>query len=385
MHWLHLTPYYAPAYAFGGVVRAVEGLTQALARRGHQVTVLTTDAGERFARLDAPPEAMRQGVRVLRLPNRWPALRGRLNLSTPQGLGRALDARLPDVDGVHVHEFRTLENLLALQRVARAEKPLVLSPHGTLKQSTGRGAAKKLWDALFSPGQARLLTRVVALSDGEAEDVRHLWARWGLEAPLSQIPNGVDPAPYQHLPDPAPLRARYGLGAARIVLFMGRLHARKGVEALLRAFLAADLGEARLLMVGPDEGMLPTLRALADERVIFTGYLAGEARLMALAAADVFVLPAVGEGLSMASLEALAAGVPVILSPGCYLPEAASYGAGIVTEPTVSALTEALEALFSDAERHQRMRQRARHLIAQRFTWDAVAARYEALYEAVLA
>ena len=86
MHILHLTPYYAPAYAFGGVTRSVEGMTRALARRGHRVTVLTTDALDQTSRTDAPSDEMLNGVHVLRVRNLSPFLRGRLNLSTPYRL-----------------------------------------------------------------------------------------------------------------------------------------------------------------------------------------------------------------------------------------------------------------------------------------------------------
>ena len=111
MRIVHLVPYYAPAYAFGGVVRAAEGLCRALARRGHVVTALTTDALDRAGGRAAPPDEIRDGVRVLRLPNRLPALRARLNLSTPAGLQAALGPLLAEADALHCHEFRTVETV----------------------------------------------------------------------------------------------------------------------------------------------------------------------------------------------------------------------------------------------------------------------------------
>ena len=137
-------------------------------------------------------------------------------------------------------------------------------------------------------------------------------------------------------------RTRYGLGDATVCLFMGRLHPRKGVEVLVRAFKQANIANTRLVIAGPDEGMLALLQAIKDDRTIMTGYLDGQERLAALAAADIFCLPATGEGLSMAALEALAAGLPAILSPGCNLPEVAQYGAGLIVEPQVEPLAAAL-------------------------------------------
>ena len=167
---------------------------------------------------------------------------------------------------------------------------------------------------------------------------------------------------------------------------MGRLQKRKGVDVLIEAFQAAAVEDARLLIVGPDEGMLPTLRALAggDPRIVFTGYLEGEARLGALAASDIFALPATGEGQPMAALEAMAAGMPALLSPGCNLDEAEAAGAGYVVEASVAAFADKLSLLLSDAGLRREMGGRARQLVADRYAWDGVAERLEAVYASLL-
>src|SRR5262245_46696 len=137
MHILHLIPYYVPAYAFGGVVRSCEGMTRALVRRGHDVTVLTTDAFDQTRRGACPVEEMVSGVRVLRCRNQSVWLRGRLNLSTPIGMRSLAREALADVDVVHCHEFRTVENFLVTPVATQLNKPLILSPHGTLTHETG--------------------------------------------------------------------------------------------------------------------------------------------------------------------------------------------------------------------------------------------------------
>jgi poly(glycerol-phosphate) alpha-glucosyltransferase len=152
------------------------------------------------------------------------------------------------------------------------------------------------------------------------------------------------------------------------------------VEALVRAFKQADVPGARLVIAGPDEGMLATLNPLLDERIVVTGYLEGEARLAAFAAADVLALPAVGEGLPMVVLEAMGAGLPVIISPGCNLPEVVQHGAGLEVAPEVSPLATALRDLLSNDERRMAMGQAARVLVREHFTWDAVAAQLEHTY-----
>jgi glycosyltransferase involved in cell wall biosynthesis len=383
-HILHVTPYYAPAYAFGGVVSAVQGLAEAAAAAGARVTVVTTDALNQQGERAQPPSEMLNGVKVVRVANVLPALRTRFNLSTPRRFGSVVDFMLRNADVLHLHEFRTVEALIASHRAVKRGVPIVLSPHGTLTYATGRSALKRRWDRWLSPYVAQRVAAVVALTKAEADEVRALWATfWPRQHPLSVyvVPNGVDLAAFARLPDPAPFRRRWGLQAAWTVLYMGRLHPRKGADRLAAAFQLANLPDAQLLIVGPDEGLRETLLRLNDPRIVLTGYLSGEERLAALACADVFVLPAVGEGLPMTALEAMACGVPVILSPGCHLPEVAEVGAGLIVDPEPRALSNALQAVLNDETARRPMSAAARRLVEERFTWERAAAQMQAVYD----
>lgn len=395
MHIVQVTPYYAPAYAFGGVVRAVEGVTRSLIQRGHAVTVLTTDALTSTARHPGPLTETLDGARVIRARNASVALRGRLNLSTPFGLRQFTDV-IAAADIVHLHELRTLEAQIVVPLAARSGVPIVLSPHGTLDRGTGRPMLKRLWDRWLTPRAARPIAAVIGLTDDETADALALWRDLGLPEPLTfTIPNGIDAAEFAALDGSnagAAFRQRQAIADdAPVVLFLGRLHPRKGIDALVRAFHALAHPTAHLVIAGPDEGMRAALIALAadDARIHFTGYLDARARLEALAAADIFALPAVGEGLSLAALEALAAGVPAILSPGCHLPQAAEAGAALIAgdradvPPPDAALTQALRDLLIDPERRARMSAAARRFIASGYTWDAVGERLESVYQQV--
>lgn len=389
MHILHLTPYYAPAYAFGGVVRAVEGMANALTARGHQITILTTDAFNQQERYHGASEDVVDGIRIIRRPNVSVSLRGKLNLSTPHSMKQTAAAILPDVDVVHIHEFRTIENLLVTPVADALNKPIVLSPHGTLNLSTGRNQLKVWWDKLLSAGVALRIDHVIALVEPELEDVKTLWKTFGRRqnpTTFSIIPNGISLDDFHNLPASEDFREKYGLGDVPTILFMGRLQARKGVDVLVRAFQIADVEESRLLIVGPDEGMLDTIQSLAqgDNRIVITGYLEGEDRLQALSASDVFALPAVGEGLSMAVLEAMGAGLPVILSPGCNLPEVEPYGAGFIVDVNADKLAIKLRQLLTDETLRHQMGKVAKQLIAEKYTWDKVADQLESIYQQVM-
>ena len=380
MKILHIAPYYAPAYAFGGVVSALEGLAQAQVQQGHSVMVLTTDALTRTERYTGPMHEERAGVQVIRIPNAIYALR-RWNLSSPFGLSTELKSLTPDV--IHLHEFRTVENVLALSALKRI--PTVLSPHATLRTDTGRGLVKQGWDRLISPRVAPAIRAIVALTAQEQQEIEAVWHTFAPTVPpIHIIPNGVDLETFTHLPDGAAFRHKYGIGEGMVILFMGRLHERKGVEVLVKAFQRANLTETWLVLAGPDEGMGERLRVIAGERVIFTGFVTGEERLQALSAADLFVLPAVGEGLSMAVLEALATGLPVILSPGCNLPEAETQGAGLIVSPDEIPLTEALIQLATNAARRAAMGAQARRWAKDTFAWPRIATQMMSIYAGVM-
>lgn len=393
MNLLHVIPYYAPAWAYGGSVRAATELTRVLVRAGHRVTVLTTDTLSPTERAPVLRETL-DGVEVMRVRNLSNALRGRLNLSTPRGMAATACSLIIErqIDLVHCHELRTVENLRVAPVTKALGVPLVVSPHGTLPLTTGRPTFKRAWDRLLGGQLLPRCDAVIALTRDEAADARALWAARGIDIPIHIVPNGVHLDEFAALPPKDVARARWGLGGGPVVLFLGRLHARKGLQLLLPAFAGAlqHVPDARLLIAGPDEGMLTALQAQArglalGERVVFTGLLTGPDRLAALAAADLFALPAEGEGFSMAVLEALACGLPALLTPGCHFPEAAEAGAGVVVPRQVEPLREALIALLSDADRRAAMSQRARALVEARYTWPQIVAQMEAAYAAVSA
>lgn len=265
--------------------------------------------------------------------------------------------------------------------------PLVVAPHGMLDPwALGNSRWKKrlVWQAW----ERRALERagaLHALCEAEADSLRAL----GLTAPIAVIANGVrlpDDAPAGRELPPPPWAEQLPPGE-RVLLFLSRFHAKKGLEPLLQAWAA--LGEAPrrlgwwLALVGyGDNGALAARVALqGPPRVLVAGPCFDAAKEACLAGASAFVLPSFSEGLPMAALEAMAHRLPCLLSPACNLPEAAAAGAAISVEPEAAALAVALLRLLEQpAADRAALGEAGRRLVADHFNWQQMAARTAALY-----
>jgi glycosyltransferase involved in cell wall biosynthesis len=214
-----------------------------------------------------------------------------------------------------------------------------------------------------------------ALTENEADQYREL----GLKTPIAVIPNGVSV--------PARISSEQFFGAYPrlrdfdLLLFLGRIHPKKGVDVLLEAWskVHGDFPRAHLVIAGPgQEEMQEKLeriirRSDLAKSLTFTGMLQSDLKWSALAAAKAFVLPSHSEGFSVAVLEALAAGTPAIVSKQCYFPEIKTAQCGWVIDPVAAPLSEAIaSALSLQATVRSEMAERGRGLVNRDFTWSAV-------------
>ena len=211
---------------------------------------------------------------------------------------------------------------------------------------------------------------------------------FGLTAPTVIVPNGIDPSKFGR---PAPrLAERLDLEPeARTLLFLSRLHPKKGVDVLLRAFalVSGALPDVTLVVAGHDggSGYATVLRRLAETlgiagRCRFVGEVRGEAKLDLLSGADAFVLVSHSEGLPVAVIEAMASGLPVIITPGCNLPEVAKYNAGLIVEPRPESVGRAIADLFADRAGSETMGENGTRLVAEKFKWQRIGGRTIEIY-----
>lgn len=320
-------------------------------------------------------------------------LKGASAFGFASGLTSQVAARLNHASVIHAHGLWMHAGVMAQRCARRARCPRVVSPHGMLEPWALRNSRwkKRLAAWLFENKNLRSADCLHALCSAEAENFR----RYGLRNPIAIIPNGVSLADLARprLPSQNLSRAELAGSDQKILLFLSRLHPKKGLENLLQAWqtLAADFSDWRLVIAGAGDAAYETkLKSLVQtlhlsSRVVFIGPVYGAAKSELLAASAAFVLPSYSEGFSMAVLEAAAAGLPIMLTPECNFPELVGARAALETAPEIHAIAAQLRKLLklSTAER-EAMGARGRALIERHYTWPVLSAQMCQVYQWLL-
>jgi glycosyltransferase involved in cell wall biosynthesis len=307
-------------------------------------------------------------------------------------LSRQLASVTPDL--VHIHGIWTYLSVVTVRwskfngRVT--PRPYVVSTHGMLDPwALHNSRWKKIVAAfVFERRHLENAACIHAVNEAEAAAIR----AFGLKNPICVIPNGVEVHASNGV-DGMPPWGVDMVGGRKVLLYLGRLHPKKGLNILLRGWKEAFKRESRWLLViaGWDQGgHQGELEQLARELKItdsvkFAGPLFGEARASAYENADAFVLPSLSEGQPLVVLEAWSHARPVLLTPECNLPEGFEKRAAIQMNATVEGAAEGLERLFAlDEPALQEMGCRGRDLVIANFSWPQIASQMFAVYNWLL-
>jgi glycosyltransferase involved in cell wall biosynthesis len=354
---LHVTPFYEPFWAYGGMARGSTGLCRALAQRGHEVTVATAllEAG-------VPLEEILGGVRVRRL--RGPALLARRLFPWARGLGDFLRRELSSFDLVHLHGHRNGLAVTTARALGATGRSWVLQTSGTYPHHGQHRAVKALFDRTLGNHIVERASALVAVSQSEARD---------LPRPARIVPNGVEAC--GEAPPPKPR------GRPR-VLFVGTDRPQKRAQVL--PDLLAALPDAELQLVGRFGASFLRRLAPVAERTVASGVLAGDALAAAYANADVLVHPAVGEAFGLVPFEAALAGTAAVVAGGHGCGEWYGRAGGCVVPPDdFATLTRAVRARLDDRETARQEARAVAEFARQHLTWDKAAEAMEAVYREV--
>lgn len=310
------------------------------------------------------------------------------------GYAPSMYSALGDVAGrydiFHIHELWHYPAYAAASVAQELGVPYIVTMHGGLgPKALGTRAFKKRLYMKFV--QQNILENATALHANTLSEEKQV-REHGFEQRLEVIPNGVFGSDIGALSEVAsPLVP--GLEGKRVILFMSRILPSKGLDALIDAFarLVSSTEDVHLVVAGPDEigyasKLRNKIRKLGIERhVTFPGMLRGERKIRAFKMADVFVLPSHSEGFSVAILEALAAGLPLVISDNCNFSEVQDFGAGIITSVKSEPLADALGTLIDDEGLRLDMGKRGVELVRRAYTWESISGRMFDYYESILA
>lgn len=375
MRVLHVVPTYLPAVRYGGPIYSVHALCRALADRGHDVHVYTTNVdGPGVSGVSLSDPVLREGVKI----RYFPCGLGRRVYRSP-AMGRALAANAGKFDVLHLHSVYLWPTLAAARAARGANVPYVLAPRGMLVRDLIERKSRLLktaWIALFERTNIAEAAAVHVTSELEQAEL----AKLGLPVRrVAIVANGID------VPNPIH-PCRRGATQTPYVLSLGRINWKKGLDRLIAAMTYAP--NTDLLIAGNDEeNYQPRLEAMVRElalsgRVRFLGPVRDEEKWDLMRSAALFALPSYSENFGIAALEAMACGCPVAVTPEVGLARVVGEaGAGIVIGGEAKDIGTAISDLISDPIRRSAMGTAGKALAGQKFSWPRIAERMEQVYE----
>ncbi|MFI5378957.1 MAG: glycosyltransferase [Tepidisphaerales bacterium] len=322
---------------------------------------------------------------ISRVPGGGNVVRHSIPVRNSLGWALGLDSRrvMPGIidgaDIVHVHGIWDPIVRWAGVVAHRTGVPYVIAPHGMLDPWSLQQKKWKKRIVLFLAYQRFIERSAVLHCLNETE--KQLIIAGGFRCRYAVIPNGIFLDEIDPLPEPGAFARRVpALQGRRFILFLSRLHYKKGLDYLADAFalLAGRFTDVDLVVAGPDGGAEADFRKQVEQhqlakRVHLVGPLYGPEKFEAIVDASCFCLPSRQEGFSIAITESLACGTPVVISRQCNYSEVSEAGAGIETELEAGAIASALSSLLQDPQLARRMGQAGRALVESRFTWPKVA------------
>jgi len=381
LHYIEST-----AFKFGGPPRFALDACRVMASQGHCSTILTADSTDSPAhwledagcRGDGTPTVSRLGA--LMRPGQFIGLSGM----------RRLRAALKKSDVVHLHGVWAPSNLQVAAAARSMGVPYVVSVHGMLDDwcMSQRGGKKKAFLTLGGRYMLEHAARVHCTAQAEVDQSKK-WYPNGAEAIIPYI---MDLDPYRDLPGPALARQKFAAlngDGAPTVLFLSRLHYKKGPEFLLRAAQQLKhLGvNGKIAFAGTgDAAYIDSLKALAaqlgvEDRVHFLGMVVGREKLSLYQSADLFVLPTSQENFGLVLIEALACGTPVITTKGVDIwRDVEASGSGVICDQAPQVLAQTISTILSNNALRQNMAAKARPWVFREFDEGSLVRRFEGMY-----
>jgi len=379
MRILQVIPYFHPKR--GGDVNVCYNISKQLAKRSHEVMIITTDFefDKEFAE-----SIEKEGVEVITF--HCVANFG-LFLYSPN-MKKWLKQNIRNYDVIHLHTYRAYQNNVIWHYAKKNKVPYVIQAHGSLLTFFVKPRLKKLYDLVWGYRILKDAVKVIAITKTEAEQYKKMGVD---EDKIEIVPNGIDPSQYKNLPKRGRFRKKYGIkDEEKIILYVGRLNESKGIDLLIEAFasLTDEFPNIKLVLIGPDNGYQLKLEKMAIDlkimdKVIFTGFISQTDKIAAFVDADVFVTPSFS-GFPVTFLEGCACGVPIITTNRGDKLDWVHNKVGFVVEYDKDQLRNAIIKVLGDEGLRKTFGEEGRRLVMEEFGWNEIVRKVERLYESLM-
>jgi len=384
MKILHLFDFFSPHG--GATVDLLYKLSRALAQKGHEVEIYTSDFKLDRQYIDSLTEVKVHSFQCASSVAQF--------YLTP-GLIGEVRRHLKDFDIVHLHSFRSFQNMVIRHYAKKYGIPYLLDTHGDLPRKPGGGRGFKwllrwLFDVAFGYRILRDASKLVAETEVGVNEYRELGAG---KDKIVLLPPPFAVEDFSELPPPGLFRQKYNIKEKHIVMFLGRIHWIKGLDFLVESFyeLTKSRNDVILVIVGNDDGYRSTLENRIGElnlsdKVLFTGFLGGADKLSALVDADVMVQTSVYEQGAWAPFEAVLCGTPIVVSSNSGAGEdVKKIDAGYLVEyGNKSELRETMQYVLDNPTEAGRKAQKAKEYIESNRSFAKEVEEYEKLYAEVI-
>lgn len=383
MNILQVVSSFPPAYSYGGVPKVTYEISKELVKRGHDVSVYTTDVYDSKTRFKGENFSLVDGIEVKRFRN----ISNRLaysNFSLAPKMAAELNRSIKNFDIVHLREYRSFQAIFLNYYAKKYSIPYIFQAHGSLLPFFEKISLKKFYDLVIGRKILHDAEKIIALTNTEREQYNEM----GLENKgIEVIPNGIDLSLYNNTPFYGKIREKYDISDdENVILYLGRIHKIKGINLLLKSFklLFNDITNVKLVIVGPgDTSKLKKMikGSIIENNVIFTGPLYGEDKYDVFVDSDLYILPSIYDTFPNTVLEAFSFGKPVIVTEGCGIKDIIDGTAGYVVKYDKNSLKDAMHSIITNETLKHSFGENGKQLINDELNWKSIVDRIEILYE----
>jgi glycosyltransferase involved in cell wall biosynthesis len=383
---LQVVPCLEPSW--GGSARVAKEISSELSKRGHEVVIYTSKIGENLKFQDM------KKVNIHFLSTVSPFVSKQTKFFVTPELNRLLERDVRHYDVIHLHEYRTYQNMVVHKYANKFQVPYILHAHGGLLRSPKK-LLKLVYDNFFGLSLLSDASAVIALSPVEARQYRTLRVS---NEKIHIIPNGIDFSDFVNLPPKGLFRKKFNITERkRIVLFVGRINRDKGIDFLVSAFahlIGTNQSEDALLVIaGPDDGYLSTAKRLVrhygiEDHTLFTGPLLGIQKVEAYVDASIVAcLDSLEEVVFLlVPLESVACKTPVIVTKSNYIStyvEEGKFGE-LIRYGRVVELSNLLKRMMNNEAQRAEMGSNGRKYVFRNFRWADKIDVLEEIYEDII-